>query len=989
MTLENFFALTEMKDGLTAPGRVEELVSLMQEEKDNVVKNIGEATRQWSTVASTIAATENKDCLDLFIQLDGLCFIKRWLDDAQKFGNDTSDKFVEESITSLLGALEKLHIDNERSISSGIWNTVKSLLQHNSSRVQERARTLSDSWQQGRDTAAIHNVEEVGEFHGDDETTINVTLGRESGLSECCAVESKESTNDGISIDSARDEILPSSSEGREQERVEDMQIETCNNHVRSLVTSDHTTDIKDKSLDTLDSCDVLNHVQENIPTKEESLARSADGTTSVETCSSPVIKAGMAEEGKSDASKLNEFTDKEKQTEEIKCSPEPLAATEIPSASCTLEPRVDSSSADAANGDEIVAEPALQSNNDTVEGNVSLESDPVGDARTLASEETSGNEGTSGSLEVPTTSFSQMGDIGTADEEKEHASDGSEELTHTYKFSEPAMNNTRGLNLLDKRSDIELEYGIVDALEVARQVAKEVEREVDYRDPLYSSSSEKISERLIRQEPGSPDSINGKHNQCIDSLPKEAQPAGQNLLADASEGHFIRPDNQDQEPENCIHDMESSQVTEAAAAHQEPEVTQDKGAWLFDLNQEISSEVDMDLAENFISAPVSVVSASRAAAAPGLPVAPLQFEGALGWKGSAATSAFRPASKTVSLGGSSSSPKRRRMVLDIDLNVAEADEKEAVDLIPQKHIQITSGLPSGESSMDASPRRSDGLNLDLNRISDDGDASQSDWRMEGRLFYQSPSPASSSSSMQPLLRNFDLNDRPAVAAAAAVTMHRDFPDRPLNLGKSTQFIGGFKPAERVISIMGKMVEVDRNPASDGNLARSSAAVTAARPMVSYANPNVFGYTSGPAMSFSPAMYGPGMGGSIPYMVDSRGAPVVPQFMGSGAAMGIPPSYTQSPFMMSMAGAPPSGFIPGGSSRPNFDLNSGFVIEGGNNRDLGCSRQVFTPIQGERQFFTTSGQNSQPSSSGKRKEPDGGWETYPFNLKHHRQPPWN
>ena len=71
MTLEDFFTLTEMKDGLTAPSRVQELVSVMQKEKDSEVKNAADATRQWASVASTIAATENKDCLDLFIQLDG------------------------------------------------------------------------------------------------------------------------------------------------------------------------------------------------------------------------------------------------------------------------------------------------------------------------------------------------------------------------------------------------------------------------------------------------------------------------------------------------------------------------------------------------------------------------------------------------------------------------------------------------------------------------------------------------------------------------------------------------------------------------------------------------------------------------------------------------------------------------------------------------------------------------------------------------------
>ncbi|KVI07797.1 Transcription factor IIS, N-terminal, partial [Cynara cardunculus var. scolymus] len=146
MTLEDFFTLTELRDGLTTPTRVNELLTVMQKEKDCVVKNVGEATRQWSAVACTIATTENKDCLDLFIQLDGLWFIDRWLKDAQKFGNDTENRFLEELIIALLRALERLQVDNHRSISSGIDKTVQDLLGHSSSMVREKAKALCEGW---------------------------------------------------------------------------------------------------------------------------------------------------------------------------------------------------------------------------------------------------------------------------------------------------------------------------------------------------------------------------------------------------------------------------------------------------------------------------------------------------------------------------------------------------------------------------------------------------------------------------------------------------------------------------------------------------------------------------------------------------------------------------------------------------------------------------------------------------------------------------
>ncbi|KAL2895451.1 hypothetical protein RDABS01_011360 [Bienertia sinuspersici] len=71
MTLEDFFTLTEMKDGFTAPARVEELITVMQKEKI------------------------------------------LWLKDAQTFPDEASDCFVEEAISALLQAVEKLQVDGD------------------------------------------------------------------------------------------------------------------------------------------------------------------------------------------------------------------------------------------------------------------------------------------------------------------------------------------------------------------------------------------------------------------------------------------------------------------------------------------------------------------------------------------------------------------------------------------------------------------------------------------------------------------------------------------------------------------------------------------------------------------------------------------------------------------------------------------------------------------------------------------------------------
>ncbi|RVX03377.1 hypothetical protein CK203_019925 [Vitis vinifera] len=939
MTLEDFFTLTEMKDGLTAPARVEELVTVMQKEKDCVVKNVGDATRQWSTVASTIAATENQDCLDLFIQLDGLWFINRWLKDAQKFGNDPSDSFVEESITALLRALEKLHIDNEKLISSGIGITVKNLLGHDSSRIQDRARALFDSWKQSKDCDAVHqDVEKVGAFC-DDGIIGSAKPTGESGLPECSAMDTSLS----------------------KENQSETVQIQTSNNQVNTDITLDHP-DMEVESADPPPHSVMLNPVQENnLSMKEESPLCPSEGTTTIKTSSS--IPAEGNFEGNSGVPKVNEFTDDEKQMHERNSSPDHLGKEFSPT-STTLEPRAVSSSGATATAGKPVVEPASQNVADAKAGDFSEKS------KTLGSEPESGKDDigvlshckSTLVFKTTETSFSRMEDIGGINEDQGHASDGCDDVANASDFSRLAMEG-KGSDMIDKKSDIELEYGMVDPLELARRVAKEVERQVgDFREPFCSSSSEKISEGGIRV-PDSPDSINGKQHQPMDGPPTEV-PAGQITPVDAllKEEEHLNSQNLDVEPENCIPDVESSLKSSLRI-------------WIAPVNP--------------ISTPVAVVSASRATAAPGLPGAPLQFEGTRGWKGSAATSAFRPASprripdagKTLLTGETSNSSKQKQQ-FDFDLNVVEGGDDDLM-------FPASSGFPSGESSVEVSPKRSDRLKLDLNRVSNEGDAPLSDWKMEGptvhyRNGHRSPSPAfSSSSSMQSSMRNIDLNDRPSLQNNSS-----DLQPNP----------GGLKQDEPVISLLGTRVGVNRKTVMpqtpsyqpngkapetvDANLGRTGG-ILGMGPPGSYPHSHVLGYnglTTGAPMSFSSPMYVPG--GSIPYMVDSRGAPVVPQIMGSAST--VAPSYSQSPFLMTMSGVP-SGINGAGLSRPNFDLNSGFIVDGGN-RDTGVSRQLFIPGQSEQLRG-----NLQPSSSsglgGKRKEPDGGWESYPFNFKLH-QPPW-
>ncbi|KAK7351759.1 hypothetical protein VNO77_11437 [Canavalia gladiata] len=940
MTLEDFFTLTEMKDGLTAPSRVQELVSVMQKEKDCEVKNAGDTTRQWAAVASTIAATENKDCLDLFIQLDGLCFINRWLKDAQNFGVYANDSIVEESITAMLRAIEKLHLDGEKSTSSGICITVCNLLDHHSAKVQATARVLFDSWKEGgnRD-AETHDVELAKVDNASDKVVMED--------SQPSAVNEVGNNNDDASgLIGSEKSLLRSS---------DNLPTQGSDNVLQSSVSVE-CEDIK-KGLAN-HPASVLSCDQEVAPTHERLPSCAAGETTSVGTCNFPIPNQGSFE-GQPDVVQERE--------QNVNGPPENLGAPEICSVSSKLEPEPVSMDASEAKTPESVKKLALEQN---VENN---EDDVCSNALL----DISVRDGNLGETEVLHKSIS-----GT-----EYARASKEGKGHIY-------TDGKGTS---KGSDNELDHGIVDALDVVRQVAQEVKRDV-------CSSSERISEGRIRQ-PGSPSSVR-KEEELTPLPPKEVSSRQSHSAGACSEeGHGSISDNTETEPE-CKPDMVSLQVTEAA---QDSGGNSEKHHCAFDLN-EVGSD-DVDFSVNAMSIPIPVVSASRPAPTPGLPGAPLQFVGTLGWKGSAATSAFRPASprkncdseknlsvdqncdseRNLSVDQNCDTSKQRQDWLDIDLNVAEGEEG---NLKPMAES-------SGQSSGELSPKRSSRIELDLNSTGDDVDAQPSDNRTEGQLFLGrngcwSPSPASSSSSKQPSVRNIDLNDRPCFT---------DLVDH--GAGKPPHIIDAYGHSRLsdapVISILGAKVEVGKKdhvpqtlslsngkaiePAVDLTMSRPGGILGIA-PAASFNHSSVFGYngvaSAAPALSFSSAMYG--SSGTIPFMVDSRGAPVVPQVGASSST--VLSSYSQPSIIMNVNGTQLglNGFGP--SRPPNFDLNSGFMIEGGN-RDVLTARQVFFPGQG-RTVEEHVRNMPQPSSSGvggKRKEPDSGWESYAFSYKH-PQPPW-
>ncbi|KOM40325.1 hypothetical protein LR48_Vigan04g052300 [Vigna angularis] len=132
------------------------------------------------------------------------------------------------------------------------------------------------------------------------------------------------------------------------------------------------------------------------------------------------------------------------------------------------------------------------------------------------------------------------------------------------------------------------------------------------------------------------------------------------------------------------------------------------------------------------ILAPVTVASAAKGHFVP--PEDLLRSKGEIGWKGSAATSAFRPAEprKVMEMPlGTSATPipdapagKQSRAPLDIDLNVADerilddiscARHTNSISLATDSHDPVCSKIPSPV-------RSSGGLGLDLNQVDDASD---------------------------------------------------------------------------------------------------------------------------------------------------------------------------------------------------------------------------------------------------------------------------
>ncbi|CAK9206234.1 unnamed protein product [Sphagnum troendelagicum] len=280
------------------------------------------------------------------------------------------------------------------------------------------------------------------------------------------------------------------------------------------------------------------------------------------------------------------------------------------------------------------------------------------------------------------------------------------------------------------------------DVLEVARQAANEVEQMQENSKPVSSSSSERDGQNA--QTKGTP---NGAHS--------DAAVGG----SDTSE----RPD---------------FDLNEGFAAEDSPQddaitVPPTSAALIIQPAYPIASTASA----SGVAAPIAVLAATKGTFIP--PLSPMRIKGDLGWKGSAATSAFRPAeprrtpdrqhsnaeslASDANLSLNANAVKQARPLLEFDLNVADDRVMEDVG-VAATTLSSQGSVPGQAPSSSGYGTARPNLDLDLNRMDDSeecGTPFYSDARAAEGAASLAPSNNSTSKPARRVM-DFDLNDGPS-----------------------------------------------------------------------------------------------------------------------------------------------------------------------------------------------------------------------------------
>ncbi|KAG6482343.1 uncharacterized protein LOC122015380 isoform X1 [Zingiber officinale] len=431
----------------------------------------------------------------------------------------------------------------------------------------------------------------------------------------------------------------------------------------------------------------------------------------------------------------------------------------------------------------------------------------------------------------------------------------------------------------------------------------------------------------------------------------------------------------------------------------------------------------------NGLPAQITVAAAAKGPFVP--PENLLKNKGEAGWKGSAATSAFRPAEprKVMKLTHSisetpstNSGGKQCHTLLDFDLN--EPDERVLEDMATTCSSSKARGAELGtESSLDVPMRGFGGLNLDLNRVDETDDGQSFASTSSGQdisLLAAGPALAEFPTREANMLRNFDLNNGPGLDEVSAESLTRNqnmktassvpflFPVSSIRmntneLGSVSSWFppGSSYPAVAMPSFLSNREQLYPIVAASG-AQRTMGPVTPSGPFGSdvFRGPVI---SSSLPMGFNPAAfpYGFTYGSNFPLPATSfSGGPTAFADSSSSVASGFPamPSQLVGPAgtILSNYRKPHLASLPEGSNGSGSDNSRRWITSsldlnsGPGNVDAEGKVERFTLAP--RQLLNATSQGfaeeqvsmyTYPGGGLKRKEPEGSRDTDRSSYKQH------
>ncbi|CAM0944234.1 unnamed protein product [Alopecurus aequalis] len=430
------------------------------------------------------------------------------------------------------------------------------------------------------------------------------------------------------------------------------------------------------------------------------------------------------------------------------------------------------------------------------------------------------------------------------------------------------------------------------------------------------------------------------------------------------------------------------------------------------------------------LPAPITVAAPAKGPFVP--PENLLRVRPEAGWKGSAATSAFRPAEPRKALGtfltapgivASDAAGKQSRPAFDIDLNVA--DDQILEEDISQSSAQTT-GSESGNTRSRDGPVRSAGMELDLNRADEVAENNQfmsnASHRVEVTLLPARPSTGGLPRNDRNSSKNFfDLNNGPSLDEASTEPAQRSLSSKGASSIPFLPQVAGLRMNGTEINNMSPWF-ASANPYAPVAIqpflpARGEqpypieTAPVTQRMIASVADSSQLGSDScrapvvsaPPTMVFHPPAF-PYAGFPFPPSVhlQTTGFPIGSISYPSSAPGGVQYFPTIAPSLVGSTGALPAQHArqyaincPEGSSsdghdnnwkwrrQGGFDLNSGpgaIDLEGKDERvPLSVRQNLITPPQSFVEDQTRMYQ--MPGVGIKRKEPEGSWDAERSSYK--------